>query len=198
MTTFTITTPTRDCSEDRWVVQVTLGTEYPVPDRVLDAMADVADDRDITMATRAGEPGLVFTAEVDAERVGQVPGWAFAIAERDSGYEMSAAVWLVDLRVCTPDVYAADALRPDTPQLLAATDVAELLGISRQRVHQLHSEHPRFPAPYIRLGSGPIWTRPVIEEFARVWTRKPGRPTRTAVPAQRERTSESHEGVPGD
>ncbi|GEL19342.1 hypothetical protein PA7_31790 [Pseudonocardia asaccharolytica DSM 44247 = NBRC 16224] len=47
-------------------------------------------------------------------------------------------------------------------------------------LHQLHSEHPEFPAPYARLGSGPIWTRPVIEHFASVWVRKPGRPAKAS------------------
>lgn len=190
MTTLTITTPLPGSAPERWVVQVTLGTKHPVSDCALDAMADAADEQDITVAVRGGGPGLVFTAEVDAEGVGQVPGWAFAIAERETGGE---ATWLVDLRVCTPEVYAADVLRPDTPRLLAATDVAELLAVSRQRVHQLHSEHPQFPAPYTRLGSGPIWTLPAIERFARVWTRKPGRPAATAVPTQRERAGENPE-----
>jgi predicted DNA-binding transcriptional regulator AlpA len=87
---------------------------------------------------------------------------------------------VVDVRVCAPEIYESEALRPDTPDLLAATDVAELLGVSRQRVHQLAREHPRFPAPYVRLGSGPIWSRPAIEHFDRLWTRKPGRPARAS------------------
>lgn len=81
--------------------------------------------------------------------------------------------------ICAGDVFESEALLPDTPELLAATDVAELLGVSRQRVHQL-SERAEFPAPYARLGSGPIWTRPAIEAFDRAWTRKPGRPARAA------------------
>lgn len=102
-----------------------------------------------------------------------------------------AAVWLAGQqrfgavvvgRVMTDELYETETLQSDTPELLAATDVAEVLGVSRQRVHQLHSEHADFPAPYARLGSGPIWTRPVIEAFGRRWTRKPGRPsTRTAA-----------------
>lgn len=86
---------------------------------------------------------------------------------------------VVDGRVMTEAEHEAEALRADTPELLAATDVAELLGVSRQRVHQL-AERPDFPAPYARLGNGPIWTRPTIETFAQSWTRKPGRPARKA------------------
>lgn len=87
---------------------------------------------------------------------------------------------VVSGRAMTEDLHEAEALRPDTPELLAATDVAELLGVSRQRVHQLHTEHPQFPEPYQRLGSGPIWTRPAIEAFDRAWARKPGRPAKAS------------------
>ena len=53
-----------------------------------------------------------------------------------------------------------------------------MLGVTRQRVHQLSGQHPEFPAPYARLGVGPVWTRPTIEAFQQRWTRKPGRPAR--------------------
>lgn len=87
---------------------------------------------------------------------------------------------VVSAEVKDEDLHAEEAVRPDTPELLAATDVAELLGVSRQRVHQLAREHPQFPAPYARLGSGPIWSRPAVEAFARAWTRKPGRPAKAS------------------
>lgn len=85
------------------------------------------------------------------------------------------------MRVSTPNVYEAEAVRPDTPELMAAADVAALLRISRQRVHQLRREHPDFPAPYQELGSGPVWVRPAIENFERIWQRKPGRPSRSVA-----------------
>jgi hypothetical protein len=44
---------------------------------------------------------------------------------------------VVDGRVMTETEHEAQALRPDTPALLAATDVAVILGVTRQRVHQL-------------------------------------------------------------
>jgi len=172
---------------DHWVVRVTLATMFPPNERQLEAMADAADAHDMTVAARGpivddarDDAGMVFTAEVPADEIGQVPGRALAIAQETCGYGIAMQVTLVDLRICTADVYEAEALRPDTPELLAATDVAELLGISRQRVHQLHSERADFPAPYARLGSGPIWTRPAIEAFDKRWTRKPGRPARAA------------------
>ena len=163
---------------ERLVVQVTLATEDDASEVTLDVISDFADKDDLTVAMRAGAPGIVFTGET--ANAGSILAKVYSIVDAAGGWSFTSSVALVDLRVCTPEIYEAESERPDTPELLAATDVAELLGVSRQRVHQLHSDHPRFPAPYVRLGSGPIWTKPAIEHFAEVWTRKPGRPARKA------------------
>lgn len=40
----------------------------------------------------------------------------------------------------------------------------------------------RFPVPVTELGSGPVWSRSVVESFADRWLRSPGpRPARTAA-----------------
>lgn len=66
------------------------------------------------------------------------------------------------------------------PMLAGGTEAAEILGVSRQRVHQLATEHPDFPAPVARLSCGSIWLRGEIVWFARNWSRKPGRPRKAA------------------
>lgn len=63
---------------------------------------------------------------------------------------------------------------PAIPDLVAAGDAAVLLGVSRQRVHQLRALS-QFPRPVAELTIGPLWTRASIEHFGRVWDRKPGR-----------------------
>ncbi|MGH4023288.1 MAG: hypothetical protein ACRDRV_01745 [Pseudonocardiaceae bacterium] len=77
---------------------------------------------------------------------------------------------IVDLRVTTPEQFEAETLRPDFPPLASAADAAEILGVSRQRVHQLAASNTLFPAP--------VATVPAIEHFDRVWERKPDRPSR--------------------
>jgi predicted DNA-binding transcriptional regulator AlpA len=62
------------------------------------------------------------------------------------------------------------------PDIVSAPEVAEILGVSRQRVHQLIGDHPAFPPPIVRVGSGPLWLRTTIEAFNQSWVRKPGRP----------------------
>lgn len=166
---------------DEWAVTITFGTEDLLTEDQLVTMADTAQEWDATIATR-GQDGNGLTFRVDlvdpspahAVQVGLDLAWKIV-------HESQIAAELVALAAETPELAELHALRPDVPELMAATDVAELLHISRQRVHQLHAEHPQFPAPFLRLGSGPVWTRPVIEHFAKVWARKPGRPARERV-----------------
>lgn len=49
---------------------------------------------------------------------------------------------------------------------MGAAEVAEYLGVSRQRVLQLR-EKPDFPAPVSHLASGPIWESADVEKWAR-------------------------------
>lgn len=55
-------------------------------------------------------------------------------------------------------------------ELVGAAEVADLLGVSRQRVHQL-SGQPSFPKPVAVLAAGSIWRRIDIER----WMRDTGR-----------------------
>ncbi len=54
--------------------------------------------------------------------------------------------------------------------LLSTPEIAEMLGVSRQRVDQL-SRTEGFPAPAAELAIGRVWNREDIE----AWARKTGR-----------------------
>lgn len=65
--------------------------------------------------------------------------------------------------------------------------VAELLGVSKQRVSDLAREHATFPDPIHRLpGVGPLYWLPEIIEWEGTWDRRPGR--RRKAPKKREET----------
>lgn len=49
---------------------------------------------------------------------------------------------------------------------MGLTEVAELLGISRQRAHVL-CKRDGFPEPTARLAAGLIWERADVEKWAR-------------------------------
>ncbi|BBX73674.1 hypothetical protein H7H78_10245 [Mycobacterium shinjukuense] len=62
-----------------------------------------------------------------------------------------------------------------TPELMSAAEIADELGISRQRVHQLRST-AGFPAPLADLRGGAVWDAAAVRKFGQTWERKPGRP----------------------
>ena len=57
--------------------------------------------------------------------------------------------------------------------LVGLTEIAEMLGVSRQRVHQISQEDPTFPKPDAVLSAGLIWKRKAIENWARRTGRLP-------------------------
>jgi hypothetical protein len=80
------------------------------------------------------------------------------------------------------DEYERRANEPTLPVLLGAAEIAHLLSVSRQRVHQLRA-HVDFPAPVVEVSMGPLWDARAVERFAREWDRRPGRPAKAPVSA---------------
>jgi hypothetical protein len=62
---------------------------------------------------------------------------------------------------------------PET--FLGVTEVAGILGVSKQRVGQLR-ERSDFPSPIAELAAGPVWARSMLLRFIEEWPRKAGRP----------------------
>lgn len=61
-------------------------------------------------------------------------------------------------------------------ELVSVTEIAEMLGVSRQRVNQLVEAYGDFPEPEARLAIGRVWRRSSIEQWAEAHPRLPGRP----------------------
>jgi hypothetical protein len=59
------------------------------------------------------------------------------------------------------------------PILAGLAEASRILGVSRQRVHQL-SKTPEFPIMVARLSMGPIWLRGEIVTYALMRNRMPG------------------------
>ena len=72
-----------------------------------------------------------------------------------------------------------DLERPNFPELVGVTEMAELLGVTRQRASAL-AKTSSFPTPVASLASGPVWTRNNLNRFIEEWPRKKGRPRRSA------------------
>ena len=100
----------------------------------------------------------VETFEAACEQVGIVHG---GIARVDTMTDQYLDRWITQ----EPKRYAG------------VSEVADLLGVSRQRVAQLRTK-PGFPAPIAELRSGPIWDAASLGLFLEEWERRPGRPRR--------------------
>lgn len=80
-----------------------------------------------------------------------------------------------DARVLTDDAWVDELQHPPQMQLVGIAEIAEILGVSTQRVGQLAEEHDRFPAPIGTLKAGRVYTRASVEAFAASdWRRKRG------------------------
>jgi hypothetical protein len=84
---------------------------------------------------------------------------------------------LVAMEAVTIQEHARRSDNGDTDGLAGVAEVAELLGVSRQRVGQLRG---RLPEPMANLRSGPVWSRRAVAEFEQAWDRTPGRPRKTS------------------
>jgi len=57
--------------------------------------------------------------------------------------------------------------------VVGAPEMAQMLGVSRQRVYQLIDSYPDFPPPLAKLAVGRIWSRSSIEEWNRLHDDRP-------------------------
>lgn len=130
----------------------------------LDGSVGLIHEEDaMTIILHLEAPDPVTAGAKGAEEVRKLIGDRYPLAAIEVVEE-----WLYELRA--PDWSGV-------PDLLSTAEVAEKLGVQRQRVHQLRS-HPLFPKPAFEPASGPFWLEDAIDEFLEKWDRKPGRPRR--------------------
>lgn len=152
-------------------VYLRLTCEQPVGEDALIAISD------------ALHPGSVVAGDgwVSVQTSVETRGWQDAVhrvgvdlaqAARTAGVTTGG---IVEVHVRPWAEFAAGAEHA-LPDLVSGPEAAAILSVSRQRLHQLVTEHPRFPAAIYQLAIGRLWLRAGIEQFAREWERKPGRP----------------------
>lgn len=56
----------------------------------------------------------------------------------------------------------------DVNDILGTAEVAEVLGVSKQRVYSLR-KMAEFPEPFLQLASTPLWDRHEVMEFLARW-----------------------------
>ena len=65
---------------------------------------------------------------------------------------------------------------PSVPKLVGVSELAEMLGVTRQRVNVLRRS-TGFPEPTAELKAGPVWTESRLARYVGSWNRRPGRRT---------------------
>ena len=138
---------------------------------VEDALADIVD---VSVAAAPRDGHVTITLYLP----GEDPGDAVDLGKRmltSHGVLDLIGGPLVAVEAMTEAEQEHRADAPTLPELVGASEVGQMLGVSRQRVHQLR-EHSAFPAPLVEVAMGPLWDARAIEAFARTWSRRPGRP----------------------
>jgi predicted DNA-binding transcriptional regulator AlpA len=68
-----------------------------------------------------------------------------------------------------------------TNHIVGVAEIADMLGVSRQRVDRILKAHDDFPEPEAQLTAGRIWSRRAIEDWLAAHPeRRPGRPRKGA------------------
>lgn len=126
-------------------------------------------------------PGSIdhrFTVEAaGALQAGAAGGEAWLAACRAAGVNADVR----ELRVMSREDYDAGRLYRDSRAGVA--EIAQILGVTRQRAQQL-TRRSDFPAFVEELASGHLWDRAQVAAFGRTWKRQTGRPRKAASPPQ--------------
>lgn len=80
---------------------------------------------------------------------------------------------LVSQQVVHADVFHAQLETMSLAETLGTAEVCEVLGITRQRLHQLR-QSGQFPGPDRELTATPLWMRSTLKDFTVGWRRTPG------------------------
>lgn len=143
-------------------------------DEQIDAVADLlADHHGSFSADAAGGWGATFSVDADDAHTATVRGLEIARAMAIGAGLPAGDV--VRLEAVHEDVLDEELAVPNYPDLVSGPEAASILGVSRQRVHQLATTNSRFPSPLYRLAVGSLWVRAGVEKFAAEWDRRPGR-----------------------
>ncbi len=154
-----------------WQVTVELTALEDLDDQAAGRLTSALPTRSLAQRTERGVRAVV--PGVDEPTAGQALDHALqALLSALEAAGLPAGEFAAG-EVLTSKVASVQADNPPVPPILGLVDVAQLLGVSRQRVNQLASGHPGFPPPAARTSATPIWTRASIETFQRDYRGRP-------------------------
>jgi hypothetical protein len=148
-----------------YIVEIVLNTRDPLTMEKLEEVAAIGGSAGGTPGQNVVDTGLTVRAKTPPDAAaraieivtGVVPGRVESI------------------EIMTEEEQDRRLAGPPFPRLVGVSEVASMLGVSRQRLAILRQRH-EFPAPVAELAAGPIWRAGDLSTFASGWRRQPGRP----------------------
>lgn len=162
-----------------WSVRAELDVGQDVDDDTIVAIRDHLDAHSAAVG-EGPEPGrLSIQMHVDASTIRKGFEQA-ARAITDAARACGLAAEIVDARIMTDEEFEREQLRPTLPPLMGVAEIAQFLGVSRQRVGQLVREHPAYFHEVVRVASGPLYAEAAVRSYA-ARGRTPGRPRKAGA-----------------
>lgn len=149
-----------------WHVRVDIAPRRVDEDRadeLLNALGDL----------RAGiildDEALIIEVHLEAPTLRQAVSLALQRVEEATGAKATG------VEAITREQVERRIMNPPIPDLVGYAEIAEILGVSRQRAAQL-GDRPDFPPVAVTTKAGPLRVRAAVEDWATTWERKGGRP----------------------
>lgn len=162
-----------------WTVRVdwldhTAGPNEAELEQLLDKLAGLHPAINLEHPDQPGAPvRMCATLTLDAATLRQASATALAAVEG------AIARKALGIEVLPTHEFDRMLERPQIPELVGNADIADMLGVSRQRAAQL-ADLAGFPPAVTHIKAGPLRVRRQVEHWAATWERKTGRPPKTS------------------
>lgn len=144
---------------------------------LMDALAAVGADSPVVSFGHDAVSARFSLADVEPFRLSRTLERAEEIFEGAINKAGVPVTNVYRVEAVTDEVLARELEEP-AETYVGVSEIAEILGVSRQRVQQLRGR-PDFPTPVAELAAGPVWRRSNLQRFVDEWDRRPGHPTRS-------------------
>jgi hypothetical protein len=169
-----------------WNVHAEAVGDEPYDENLLEELLDNLLEHDGVVTGTPEEP-IDGRARYGAGFSVQASDAVEAVARARDVFERAAAAaglprWpLARVEAQTDQELELELARPSFPELVGVAELAEHLGVSRQRAWTV-TGRPDFPEPVARLKATPVWTAGSVRRFLESWPRKAGRPLASSRP----------------
>lgn len=155
-----------------WSVYVELAAR-DMPDSVIEELCERLVDREpaVGIAPNGNLSARVWIDTATARQAADIALKEVAAAAKGAG----AGQTIVGFELLTEEELDRRNAEPLVPELVGVSEIAEMLGVGRQRAAQL-TQRDDFPSPVAHLKAGPVFLKDQVRGFEARWDRHGGRP----------------------